>query len=68
MNERGRVVLWEFWRERAGGARINARHAKDAFRVVELFPIQVQYWDLHGTCGLAFLAVRAFDGVAVHSE
>jgi len=61
-------MLWEFGRERASGAGINARHAKYAFRVVELFPIQVQYWNLHRTCSLAFLAVRAFDGVPVHPE
>ena len=61
-------MLRELRRECSRGACINARHAEDALRIVELLPIQVQYWNLHRTRGFAFLAVRAFDGVAVHSE
>jgi len=68
MNECGNVILREFGRERASGTRVNARHAKDALRVIELLPIQIQYWNLHRTCRLAFLTVRAFDRVAMDSE
>src|SRR2546425_4479230 len=50
-------LLRELRRERSHGAGINASHAEDAFRVVELFPVQVQDRDLHRTSSLAFLAV-----------
>ena|SRR2546425_6693481 len=51
------TLLWELRGECSSWAGINACHAENTFRVVELFPIQVQYRDLHWTCGFAFFAV-----------
>ncbi len=51
------TLLWELRGECSGWACVNACHAEDAFRVVELLPVQIQDRNLHGTRGFAFLAV-----------
>ena len=60
--------LGELERESTGGACIYASHTKNALRVVEFLKVKVKYWDLHWTGGFAFLTVRAFDRVSMHSQ
>jgi hypothetical protein len=48
-------------------ACVDALHAHDAFRIVELFPRQVEYADLHRAFDLAVWALGAFYGISFDS-
>jgi len=61
-------LLRELEAKRTVWARVDALHAHNAFRIVELLPGQVEYVDLHRAFDLAVWALSAFYGISLDAR